>query len=191
MMPMPKIDVHNPGAAMAFADQVGKQQAAAGAGAQQAHPGGVANPNAVANAGAGGAAGGGLPSGAGITIDIMTIGELAATADNARDYTFYLILDKPHYTAAALEQNPDCVAAADLIFKSPPVPDHSGQGKVDLRPHRDAIKGKLKDSKTKAKAAVLATSREQNEDPKKKVAVFEPCTIVGPVLNLGALEYGA
>ncbi len=176
MQPMPKIDIHNPAAAMAFADQVQKEQVAKAAEVQQAHPGGVAGAGA-------GAAGGG------ITIDIMTIGELAATADNAMDYTFFLILDKPHYTAAALEQNPNCVAAGDLIFKSPAVPDHNGQGKVDLRPHRDAIKAKLKDAKTKAKAAVLATSREHNEDPKKKVAVFEPCTIVGPVLNLGPLDY--
>jgi hypothetical protein len=166
---MPKIDMANPDAMKAMAGQVLDQQ--------------TARADAVKAAQA--------APGPGFTIDLMALGMLIGSAENAKDYMFYLIMDRPQYTKAALEANPSCVAATDLIFKSPMVPDNNGHATVDLRPHKDAIKAKLKDSKTMAKAAVLASSRDTNEEPQLKMAAFESCTIMGAILSLGMLEYGA
>lgn len=109
--------------------------------------------------------------------EIDWLNRLSASAENAKDYTFYLVLDKPAYTAEAFQQNPDCAAAADVLFKSPVLPDQGGRASVDVAPERKAVTDKLKDGANQAKAVVVATSRPGSKEPEKRLAVVEPCTI--------------
>jgi hypothetical protein len=104
-------------------------------------------------------------------------GKMWASAENAKDYTFFLFLPKPAYTPKALEDNPNAIAAADLLVKSPMLPDKSGKVSFDLKPKAAEIKDKLKDSKTEARAAVLATAKPENEDPNQKSVVMESVTL--------------
>lgn len=106
-----------------------------------------------------------------IEIDLEKPDKLLASAENAKDYTFLLVLPKPAYTKEALEQNPNCVAAADLLFKSPAVPDENGKASFDLAAKAKEIKDKLTEAKTEARAVLLGT--EKSALARRKV-VIEP-----------------
>lgn len=121
-------------------------------------------------------------------------GTLSASADNAKDYTFYIVVDKPQYTQQSFEQNyPNCASPADLIFKSDVLPDHmtpdGGGATVDLTPKAEEIRSKLKDPETRAKVAVVATSLPGNQDPQKRMALVTNYTIKGPILHLTGFGY--
>ena len=108
-------------------------------------------------------------------IDLEAPGKIVATCDNAKDYTFYIVHDKPWYTPKQFQANPDCVAGKDLYWRSSAQPDDDGKVELDITSEVDAMKLKMKDDPTrKAKLVALATSRPGNEDPNAKLAVAEP-----------------
>ena len=111
-------------------------------------------------------------------LDLDNPGKIWASADNANDYTFYVILDKPWYNTKAFEANPNCVAGKDLFFRSPVKPDESGHQKIDLDAVAEELRHKMKDAATaKGKLVCVATSKADNEDPHKRMAVMEPCDL--------------
>ncbi len=110
-------------------------------------------------------------------IDLDKPGQLTASGKNVKDFTFLLVRDQPAYEPAALERNPDCVAADDLFFKSEAVPAKAAEVALDLKPHAKAIRDKLKDGKTAGKIVVIATAKPENRDPKRRVASVETCTL--------------
>lgn len=71
---------------------------------------------------------------------------LIATAENAKEYQFLLVRQKPQYTKAGFEQNPNLAAGDDLLFKSDLVADQNGQASVPLKPKVKEIEDKLKDA---------------------------------------------
>lgn len=115
------------------------------------------------------------------TIDLEAPGHLYASAKNAKDYTFFVMLKNPKYTKDALAANPNCVTAKDLLFKSSPVPDTNGQVSCDLAPKAKDIIKKLKDKKLpsdyKGMVAVVTTSKPENKDPSKKEADVKEFTL--------------
>ena len=111
-------------------------------------------------------------------IDLDNPGKIWASADNAADYTFYVVLAKPWYNAKAFEANPNCVAGKDLLFRSPLLPDKSGHAKIDLDAEAETLRHKLGDSATgKGNLVCVATSKPDNEDPHKRMCVMEPCDL--------------
>ena len=109
-------------------------------------------------------------------LDLDNPGKIWASADNAADYTFYVILDKPWYNIKAFEANPNCVAGKDLFFRSPVQPDESGHSKIDLDAVAEDLRHKMKDAATaKGKLVCVSSSKADNEDPHKRMAVMEPC----------------
>lgn len=98
-------------------------------------------------------------------------------ADNAKDYTFYLVTDKETFTPQAFEANPNVATGDDLIFKSPLSQDINGKAFLDLAPHAKGIKGKLKQAKTPARAFVVATANAACENPQQRAAKMSPVTL--------------
>src|SRR5882672_8741179 len=115
-------------------------------------------------------------------VDLENPEKMFGSAENAKDYTFYLVLPKPDYTPAAFEANPNCVAAADLLFKSALVEDKDGNSFVDLAPKAKEIKDKLKDERTPVKAVLLGTEKSALG---RKKAIVEPWTLKK---NVAAVE---
>jgi hypothetical protein len=130
----------------------------------------------------------GAPAGGPIEIDLKDLGLICASADNAKDYTFYLLYDRPEYTPQSIQQNPGCIKPADTLFMSSPIPDKEGMAEVDLSTQEKAICDKF-NGETKGKIACLATSKTGNKDPNKKLAVLENCTYIAPKLKLQAFGY--
>ncbi len=124
----------------------------------------------------------------GTQVDLQDLGIVCATADYAKDYTFYLLVDRAHYTPEALEKNPACIAPADLLFQSSPIPDKDGMAECDLSAHSRAITDKY-NGDTKGKLAVIATSQATNKDPHKKLAIVEACELIAPKLKLVQFGY--
>jgi hypothetical protein len=114
-------------------------------------------------------------------IDLQNPGKLTASAKNAKDYTFYLVLPRPHYTPQMFQMNPNCVATPDMVMKIGTAADADGEGSVDLGPKANELKDKCKAPVTDARAVVIATSKGSNKDPNKRLAVVEPVTIKNPV----------
>lgn len=114
-------------------------------------------------------------------IDLEAPGFLFAHAKNCKDYTFLMMLKKPAYTKEALGENPNCVAEADLVFKSAAVADEHGEGKCDLEPQAADIRKKLQDKghggKCDLLVAVCTTSKPDNKDPSKREADVKPFTV--------------
>lgn len=111
-------------------------------------------------------------------IDLESPGKLIASCDNAKDYTFYIVKAKPQYSPKNFQANPNCVAGADLFFRSDVLPDKSGNIELDLAPKANDLKHKMKDlGNIKVKVVVLATARATNEDPNAKLAVLEGCEL--------------
>lgn len=125
-------------------------------------------------------------------IDLTKPGKLTASGQNAKDYTFYIFKDGPGYTKAALEANPNCIAAKDMILKSPPVPDSGGNCQWDMKPMARDLRQKLTDLFTPVRVAVLGSSKDSNHNPKKKLADLQDYMLARgvPELKLTA-ELGA
>lgn len=107
-------------------------------------------------------------------IDLEKPEKILASADNAKDYTFYLVADKPHFTREAFAANPNVASGNDLFFKSPVIPDKDGKSFVDLAPQAKSIKDKLKDERTPAIAVVVANSMHE---PGKRDAALKAFTL--------------
>ena len=105
-------------------------------------------------------------------IDLENAQSLLASAKDAKDYLFYLIKADPKYTAEAFEENPNCVAAADLYFKSAVILDRNGKGSVPLSPKAKEIKDKLTAEKTNAYGVLLATEKTGVGLPKAVLSDF-------------------
>jgi hypothetical protein len=90
-------------------------------------------------------------------IDLNDAKHLIATAENGKEYQFLLVREKPQYTAAAFEANPNLAAGDDLLFKSALIPDENGQAYVDLKPKAKEIGDKLKDPVTPVLGVVIGT----------------------------------
>ena len=111
-------------------------------------------------------------------IDLENPGKLVASADNAKDYVFYIVKAKAQYTPKAFQANPNCVAGGDLLFKSEVLPDKSGNVTIDIASKADDLKHKMKDlGEIKVKVVALATAKATNEDPSARLAVIEPCEL--------------
>lgn len=115
---------------------------------------------------------------------------LVASAENARDYTFYIVKPKPSYTPQAFEANPNCVAAADLFLKLGPIPDRNGEAAAEITAaNARSIQEKLTGAEEEARAVVLATSKPTNAHPDKKLAIVESVKIKGgPAIKLTGLR---
>lgn len=111
-------------------------------------------------------------------IDLDNPGKIWASADNAAEYSFYVVAAKPWYNTKAFEANPNCVAGKDLFFKTSWLPDKSGHQKIDLTNEADGLRHKMGDEAVvKANLVCVATSKPDNEDPHKRMAVMEPCDL--------------
>jgi hypothetical protein len=119
-----------------------------------------------------------------IDLDAQEPVKMFAAADNAKDYTFMLVADKNQYSERAFEWNPNVATGADLIFKSPMLPDDGGRALVDLDKYAKDIKDKLKDIATPARAVVLASSKPKNQDPRKRQAKAQRVTIKKPAQTI-------
>src|SRR5437762_6755930 len=86
-------------------------------------------------------------------------GKLVGSAKDAKDYTFFIVVDRPQYSREALEADPGAFSGADLLFKSEPVSDEGGLARFDLSQHANEINRKLRDDKTPVKFAVLARGK--------------------------------
>lgn len=120
-------------------------------------------------------------------IDLENPGKLTASAENAKDYVFYIVKAKPWYNQKAFQANPNCVAGKDLFYKSEPQPDQDGNAEIDLAPVANDLKHKMKDlGKIPVSVVALATSKPGNEDPSLKLAVLEPCDLkkIPPVIEI-------
>lgn len=120
-------------------------------------------------------------------IDLENPGKLTASAQNAKDYVFYIVKAKPWYNAKAFMANPNCVAGKDLFWKSEPLPDQDGNAEIDLAPAASQLKHKMLDQgKIPVTVVALATSKPGNEDPSLKLAVIEPCDLkkIPPVIEI-------
>jgi DNA-binding beta-propeller fold protein YncE len=113
-------------------------------------------------------------------IDLESAGELVASADHAKDYTFLIIADKPEYTAERFEKAPDGgVAAADVLVRSKALPpDDFGEANFDLAPHVADLWEKLTKASTPARMVVVASAAPDTEDPSARIAVVQPCKLV-------------
>ncbi len=107
-------------------------------------------------------------------IDLEKPEKIFASADNAKDYTFYLVADKPQFTREAFAKNPNVASGNDLFFKSPVIADKEGKSLVDLAPEAKTIKSKLKEEKTRAIAVVVANSLHE---PGKRDAAMKHVTL--------------
>src|SRR3954454_11422999 len=116
---------------------------------------------------------------AGFEIDLEKAapGFMFTKADNAKEYTFYLVADKPQFTPVAFEANPNLAQGDDLIFKSPMVEDINGKAQLDLADHAKTIKDKLKDAATPARAVVIAKARPYTENPNATAAQVQAVTL--------------
>jgi hypothetical protein len=112
-------------------------------------------------------------------IDLEKPGKITASAENAKDYTFLLVLDKASYTPQAFEKDLNTAPESDVLFKQV-VPDQGGHATADLAPKAKEIKDKLKEIATAAKLIVVATAKPDNQDPQKKMAVGETYTVKKP-----------
>ena len=124
-------------------------------------------------------------------IDLENPGKLTASADNAKDYTFYIVKSKPHYNPQAFQANPNCVAGQDLFYRSDVLPDKDGNVMADLAPKANDLKHKMKDAgDIKVKVVVLATSKPGNEDPNARLAVIEDSdlTKIPPTIEISTEE---
>ncbi|MHC4390561.1 MAG: hypothetical protein ACYS22_04490 [Planctomycetota bacterium] len=114
-------------------------------------------------------------------IDLENVGQLAVTAKNAKDYTFYLLLENSKYTKDALAADAGIIKDCDVLFKQGPVADEEGRALVDLACKKDEIIDKLKKAKkpakTKGMIAVISTSKDDNKDPSKKEADVKKVSI--------------
>ncbi len=111
-------------------------------------------------------------------IDLENPGKLVASADNAKDYVFYIVKAKPWYDEKAFQANPNCVAGSDLFWKSDVLPDKSGQVEIDIAPKANDLKHKMKDEGSiKVKVVALATAKPGDEDPNARLAVIEECEL--------------
>jgi hypothetical protein len=120
-------------------------------------------------------------------IDLENPGKLTASAENAKDYVFYIVKAKPWYNPKAFQANPNCVAGKDLFYKSAALPDQDGNVEIDLAPVANDLKHKMKDlGKIPVNVVALATSKAGNEDPTLKLAVMEPCDLkkIPPVIEI-------
>lgn len=115
-----------------------------------------------------------------IDLDAQEPVQMFAAADNAKEYTFYLVADKNEYSQRAFEWNPNVATGKDVYFKSPLLPDEGGRARVDLDKHAKEIKDKLTEVRTPARAVVLATSKPKNRDPRKRQAKAQRVTIKQP-----------
>jgi hypothetical protein len=107
-------------------------------------------------------------------LDMENPGKLVASADNAKDYVFYVVKAKAQYTAKNFQANPNCAAGSDLFLKSEVLPDKNGEVEYDLAPHANDIKHKMLDAgNIRVKVVVVATSKPTNEDPTLRMAVSE------------------
>ena len=107
-------------------------------------------------------------------LDLECPGKLYASADNAKDYVFYIVKAKPWYSPKAFQANPNCAAGADLFLRTEVLPDKDGNISYDLAPKANELKHKMKDAgEIKVNVVVLATSRPGNEDPNARLAVME------------------
>ena len=107
-------------------------------------------------------------------IDLENPGLLVASADNAKDYTLYIVRAKPQYNPKAFEANPNCVSGSDLFLKSDILPDKNGNVEYDLKAKANDLKHKMKDlGKIPVKVVALATAKKGNEDENAKMAVVE------------------
>ena len=118
-------------------------------------------------------------------------GKLVASADNAKDYTFYIVASKAWYTTKAFQANPNCAAGADLFLRTEVLPDKNGNIEYDLAPKANDLKHKMKDSgNIRVKLVVLATSKPTNEDPAARMAVMEgsELTKIPPTIEISTEE---
>jgi hypothetical protein len=118
-----------------------------------------------------------MPAGFEIDLEKPAPGFMFTKADNAKEYTFYLVADKPNFTPAAFEANPNLAQGDDLIFKSPMVEDVNGKAQLNLADHASTIKGKLKTAKTPARAVVVAKARPYCENPNATAAQVQNVTL--------------
>lgn len=114
-------------------------------------------------------------------IKLEAPGKLRASAENAKDYQFFIVHANAKYTKEAFEKNPNIASGNDLLFKSKVFPDKEGRAECDLGPKADEIKKKLKSEKTKVKVAVVANQKPENREPEKPHAVVKDFTLVNPL----------
>jgi hypothetical protein len=120
-------------------------------------------------------------------IDLESPGKLEASADNAKDYVFYIVKAKAWYNPRTFQANPNCVAGGDLFFKSDLLPDQGGKAEFDLAAKADELKHRMKDEgKIKVKFVTVTSAKATNEDPEARLAVVEPCTLkkTPPVIEI-------
>jgi hypothetical protein len=124
-------------------------------------------------------------------------GKLVGSAKNAKDYTFFIVLDKPQFSREALEASSASFSGPDLLFKSEPVPDEDGMARLNLGDHVNEINRRLKDDTTPVRFAVLAKGKGAGSAlaaaavEAGSLVMMKPTVEVKTVTGATKLEFGS
>lgn len=125
-----------------------------------------------------------------LTLDPDKPGKLRSSADNEKEYFFYLVMPRNEYSEAEIAKNPAVIRAGDILLKGGPIRPEGPDAEVVFDMKKDGRKEQLQKELGKRrkkginvqslKAVVVATASEECKGGPERLAKVVEIKLTGP-----------